>query len=78
MVACRVLPEHCGYAVSFRNGKSILLQSDLDYVAFAVSCGFIPAPDGWDGDPDKLEVKWWEYSFTNIIKCPEKYMELAE
>lgn len=78
MVACRVVSEQCGYVVSFKNRTSLLLQSDYDYVAFAVNCGLIPAPDGWDGDPDKLDVKYWEYRFTDITKCPEEYMELAE
>ncbi len=78
MVACRVVSECCGYVISFRNGKSILLQSDINYVSFAVNCGLIPAPNDWDGDPSKLNVKYWEYCFTDIRKCPEEYMKLAE
>jgi hypothetical protein len=77
MIRCIVTAETQGYVVSFRDQTSLLLQSDYEYVAFAVNCGLIPAPDDWDGDPRHLRVKYWEYNISGIVRCPEEYHKQA-
>ena len=82
MVPCSVDIELCAYIVTFdgvfgRPGKTILLQSDYDQAAFAVNCGLLKPPDDWDGCPSTLDG-WEDADLTDIDKCPEEYLDVAE
>ena len=78
MIPCTVTRGPVGYLVEFEDGRTLLLQSDYDYVNFGVSCGVIPAPNNWDGRPSTLRNEWWEYDLEEITKCPEDYYDIAE
>jgi hypothetical protein len=64
--------------VEFDDGASVLLQSDYDQAAFAVSCGAIDAPSDWDGSPSRLGPAWWDFDPGDIDQCPDDYRELAD
>ena len=74
MIKCSVESHHSAYIVTIEeNGKTVLLQTDSDQVAFAVSCGLITAPDGWDGSPDLLGKAWEDCNLEDITECPNSY-----
>jgi len=77
MTECIVEYQKCAYIVIFPDGSSILLQTDYDQAAFAVSCGLIKAPDDWDGCPSKLK-EWGDVDLEDISECPDAYLEVAE
>jgi hypothetical protein len=77
MENCSVEWHHSAVLVTFEDGKTLLLQSDWDYIAFAYACG---APIG-SGDPssDEFDSKAWEnYDITDITECPDEYYDQAE
>lgn len=78
MEKCKVVDLGYGYKVIFEDGKTLLLQSDYDYIAFAVDCGQIPAPNDWDGCPSSLDVDLLDYDLTDITECPEEYYDQAD
>jgi hypothetical protein len=78
MVPCSVETHYGAWLVTFDDGASVLLQSDYDQAAFAVSCGAIDAPADWDGSPSRLSPSWWDFDPGDIDQCPDDYRELAE
>jgi hypothetical protein len=78
MVNCSVCSHYGSYVVEFDDGRTILLQSDFDQVAFAVASGLLKAPENWDGSPSKLGEAWENFDMEDIDQCPEEYMENAE
>ena len=78
MIKCTVISHYGAYIVEFKDGKTILLQSDSDKASFAVSSGLITAPDGWDGTPDKLGKAWDNFDMETIAECPYDYYDVAE
>ena len=79
MVKCTVEQNRMGHlTVTFENGKSLYLQSDYDVASFGVNCGFLPAPNDWDGQPSSLPEEWSCEDFDSIEECPEEYEEIAE
>ena len=78
MVDCIVESHFGAYVVSFPDESSILLQSDTDQAAFAVSCGLVKAPKNWDGSPSKLGKAWKDCDLEDIHECPDEYLALAE
>jgi hypothetical protein len=77
MVPCSVETHYGAWLVEFEDGASLLLQSDYDQAAFAVSCGALSAPADWDGSPSRLG-SWWDFDPSDIDQCPEDYRALAE
>ena len=77
MTNCTVKTHFGSYLVDFGDGMSLLLQTDYDQAAFAVSCGLIEAPDDWDGCPEKLGQVWIDCDITDIEKCPLDYYDVA-
>lgn len=73
MIKCRVNYQKVGVAIVFEDGKNISLQDDSEICSFGVSCGLIPAPENWDGDPSTLKVDYSEYDLEEIEECPEDY-----
>jgi hypothetical protein len=62
--------------VTFGDGRTLLLQSDWDYIAFCYACG---APIG-SGDPSSSDydaAAWERFDVTTITQCPDEYLELA-
>jgi hypothetical protein len=59
------------------DGATVLLQSDYDQAAFALACGAIAAPDGWDGLPSGLGGAWAGLDCGDITACPDDYRDLA-
>ncbi len=78
MIKCTVISHYGAYLVEFKDGKTILLQNDFTKAEFAVHCGVITAPNGWDGDPDKLGEVWDNFDMEDIDKCPDIYYDVAE
>ena len=78
MVACSVESHYSAWLVTFDDGSTLLLQSDFDQAAFAVHCGAIKAPDGWDGLPSKLGQDWADFDPSTISYCPDDYLDLAQ
>lgn len=78
MVACSVETHYGAWLVTFDTGETLLLQSDYDQAAFAVHCGAIEAPDGWDGLPSKLGEDWIGFDPSTINYCPDEYLDVAE
>ena len=79
MIKCTVEENRMGHlTISFENGKSIYLQSDIDIANFVVNCGMVKAPDDWDGLPTSLSDNWWETDFEDITECLEDYERMAE
>lgn len=78
MVGCSVTSHYGSYIVEFNNGRTILLQTDYDQAIFAVNSGFLKAPKDWDGCPSKLGQSWINFDMTNIDKCSEDYLDVAE
>ena len=78
MTKCTIISHYGAYIVEFKDGKTILLQNDFDKASFAVSCGLIIAPDGWDGCPLKLGEAWENCDMEDIEKCPDDYYDVAE
>jgi len=77
MVRCTVEGHYSAWLVTFDNGASLLLQSDYDQAAFAVGCGAIAAPGGWDGTPSALGPAWAALEPSAISWCPDDYLALA-
>jgi hypothetical protein len=75
--ACTVERHYGSWLVEFDGGASLLLQSDYDQVAFAVACGALAAPDGWDGSPSRVGPAWWDFEPSDIEQCPNEYRDLA-
>jgi len=78
MVSCSVETHFGAWLVSFDDGSTLLLQSDYDQAAFAVSTGAIQAPEGWDGLPSKLGEEWVSFDPSTIDSCPDEYLDAAE
>ena len=78
MVACSVETHFTAWLVTFDNGQTLLLQSDFDQAAFAVSCGAIKALEDWDGLPSKLGADWAAFDPSTIVACPDEYLDAAE
>jgi hypothetical protein len=78
MIACSVETHFCAWLVTFDNGDTLLLQSDYDQAAFAVSCGAIEAPPDWDGLPSKLGEDWACFDPSTICCCPDEYLGVAQ
>jgi hypothetical protein len=78
MVSCTVETHFGAWVVAFDNGISLLLQTDYDKAAFAVSCGAIQAPADWDGLPSKLGTAWASFDPSIIDCCPDDYLDVAE
>jgi hypothetical protein len=73
--ACSVETHYGAWLVTFDTGVTLLLQSDYDQAAFAVSCGAIKAPENWDGSPSKLGDGWALFDPSIIEACPREYWE---
>ena len=76
-VACTVESHYSAWLVTMDDGVTVLLQSDYDQAAFAVACGAIAAPDGWDGLPSGLGQAWAAFDCGDITACPDDYRDLA-
>jgi hypothetical protein len=78
MVSCAVETHFGAWLVTFDSGETLLLQSDYDQAAFAVACGAIQAPEGWDGLPSKLGEDWACVDPSTICCCPDDYRDVAQ
>ena len=78
MVPCCVETHFGAWLVTFDNGATLLLQSDYDQAAFAVSCGAVQAPPDWDGSPSNLGEDWACFDPSTINACPDEYLTVAE
>jgi hypothetical protein len=78
MVPCEVETHFGAWLVTFDGGETLLLQTDYDQAAFAVSCGAIQAPAEWDGLPSKLGKDWACFDPSTIDGCPDEYLDVAE
>ena len=79
-VACDVEEHHSAWLVTFDDGCTLLLQSDYDQAAFAVSCGAVESTPGWDGSPSKLPdpQAFYDLDCSSITSCLEDYQAAAE
>jgi hypothetical protein len=77
-VPCSVETHYGAWLVTFDSGETLLLQTDWDQAAFAVSCGAIDAPEDWDGCPSKLGPDWASFDPSTIDACPDDYRDTAE
>lgn len=77
-IGCEVESHFNAWRVTLEDGATILLQSDYNQAAFAVACGVVEAPEGWDGLPSKLGNDWIDLDPTLIYACPAEYREVAE
>jgi hypothetical protein len=74
---CTVDDNYYGsWLVEFRDGKTLLLQTDYDRASFAVDCGVVKAPRDWSGLPYDLPEDWWERG-GRVASCPIEYYEMA-
>lgn len=76
-IPCTVTYEPGGIVeVKLDGGVGFILQTDYDQAAFAVSCGVVAAPEGWDGTPSTLPVDWHD-RMDDIQWCSDEYLSVA-
>ena len=80
MIPCKVKQYFSCWLVTFFDSTTLLLQSDIDQVNFAVDCGKIKARSDWDGRPSTLPKPddFYRFQCSDITECPDDYLAFAE